>query len=93
MADLTPRQRQAVAAPALGIALLALGAMTWMAVGQRVLGVLVGLLGLAAIVWGVTAQRHDPVLSRLEQPRMRSTQGSQGGDRMSDGGQDPDGGR
>ena len=91
MADLTPRQRQAIAAPALGIALFALGAVSWVAGGHRVLGMLLGLLGLAAVVWGLTAQRRDPVLRRRAQPLMRGSRGAEGG-RGSEGGWGRDGG-
>ena len=81
MADPTPRQRQALAAPAVGIALLALGALAWAAAGRHVLGILAGLLGLAAIVWGVAMQQRDPALRGRRQRPARTPPGSEGNGR------------
>lgn len=71
MADLTPRQRRALAAPAVGVALLGLGAATWVAWGSPALGLLLGLLGLIAIAWGLVVQRRDPVLRDRSVPIWR----------------------
>ncbi len=81
MPDPTPRQRQALAAPAVGIALLALGALAWVASGQHVLGVLAGLLGLAAIAWGLAMQQRDPALRDRRQPPAHTPPGSEGNGR------------
>ncbi len=79
MAELTPRQRRAVAAPAAGIALLAAGGLAWLALGWFWTGSLAALAGFAAIAWGITAQLRDPALRERRQPPMQGGGGSEGG--------------
>ncbi len=79
--DLSPRQRRALLAPAVGIMLLALGGVAWVAGGQHVLGILAGLPGAAAIAWGLATQRRDPMLRSREQPLTHTQPGSEGNGR------------
>ena len=77
-ADLSPRQRKALVAPAVGIVLLALGGLAWVAGGQHALGILVGAVGLAAIVWGIAMQQRDPALRGRQPPLTHTPPGSEG---------------
>jgi hypothetical protein len=79
MAELTPRQRWAVVAPAAGIVLLAAGGLAWLALARFWTGSLAALAGLAAIAWGITAQARDPVLRNRKQPPMPGGGGSESG--------------
>ena len=79
MADRTPRQARLVAAPAVGIALLAAGGVAWAAMGWRIPGLVAGAAGIAAIAWGVVGQQRDPTLRNRPQPPMQGGGGSEGG--------------
>lgn len=79
MPDATPRQKRLLAAPAVGVVLLAAGGFAWGVGGFRVPGMVLGVLGVAAILWGVVGQVRDPVLRARGQPPMRGGGGSEGG--------------
>lgn len=79
MAETTTRQKCLLAAPAVGVVLLAAGGFAWSMGGFHVPGAVLGLVGIAAILWGVVGQVRDPTLRAREQPLMRGGGGSESG--------------